>query len=66
MEINELQRRKMELELRLSISIAEEIDRFVHDTGVRVTEVRIPMQEVYELGSMAKHNFISVEIGLEI
>lgn len=66
MEINELQQRKLELELRLSIAIAEEIDRFVHDTGVRVNDIRIPMQEVYELGSMSQHNFISVEIGLEL
>lgn len=66
MQINELHQRTMELELRLSIAIAQEISRFVDDTGVRVTSIDIPMQEVYEIGTMNPHHFISVRIGLEL
>lgn len=66
MDMYELLIRKRELELRLSIAIAHDIERFVQDTGVRVNAIEIPIQEVYEIGTMQPHHFISVEVGLDI
>jgi len=63
--MNELQIRKRELELRLSVYLANEISRFVQDTGIRVVGVDVPLQEVYELGSMNPHHLLSVEVELE-
>lgn len=66
MDIRELAMRKRELEVRLSVAIANELSRFVQDTGVRVLDIDIPMHQVYEFGSMREHSLVDVEVLLEL
>jgi len=67
MDIKELYTRKRELELRLYVAIEKELELFVEDTGVHVSNLLVPILTFSEMGNPKKtYKLGDVAVGLDV